>query len=569
MSVERRTALVIPCFNHGKALPRVLDAVAPFGLPVYVVDDGSNAETKEAIARCAASHPFVTVITLPENRGKGAAVIAGARAADAAGFDCFLQLDADGQHNAADIPKMLALSRAYPEDVISARPVYDESVPKGRLYGRYITHFWVWVETRSLEIEDSMMGFRIYPVKSFIALVDRVDVGLRMDFDIEVLVRLYWAGVRTRFLPSRVIYPEDGLSHFDAVKDNIRISKMHAGLFLESLGLPVKKLAAAIGQTKRESGEKSTHWSRIKERRGLYGMKILLALYRAGGRGLFRLCLKPVIFSYWLLGKNARDASRDFLSRAARFNRAAADGAPTDRTSGLAHFDAFGEAIMDKLAAWDRDAKAGAEFRFLTPETERELTAAPGEKGCLLLVSHLGVSEVLRAVAEKERGITVHALVFMQHSPAIKKMLEDVSRESQAHLLPVNDISLATAAYLSECIERGEWVAIAADRTPVTAEAGENDRTVSVSFLGENAPFPIGPYVLASLLKCPVKTLFAVREGNEILISCEKFADRIAVPRKNRGEAIRQYAQQYARRLEDMARRHPYSWFNFYDFWKK
>jgi predicted LPLAT superfamily acyltransferase/glycosyltransferase involved in cell wall biosynthesis len=585
MSVERRTAVVIPCFNHGKALSRVLPKLGQYGLPVYVVDDGSNAETKEALAQLAAEFPFVTVITREANGGKGAAVMTGARAAAAAGCDYFLQIDSDGQHNTDDIPKLLALSRAYPNDVISAKPLYDASVPKGRLYGRYVTHFWVWIETRSFEIEDSMMGFRVYPVKPFMALIEKETLGERMDFDIEVLVRLYWSGVRIRFMPSRVIYPEGGLSHFDAVKDNIRISKMHSMLFFESLGVPVKKIAPLINEAasscknafaglkkgkqegEEEGTEPASHWSRIKERRGLYGMKALLWLYRTGGRSVFRLCLKPVIFSYWLLGKGARTASREYLARLAKFEKA--QGNELKYTSSLAHFNAFGEAILDKLAAWDKDSNIGGSMRFVSPEAEAALTPKEGDKGCLLLVSHLGVSEVCRAVAEKERGMKVHALVFLKHSPAMKQMLEEVARESQANLIAVDEISMTTASCLSECIERGEWVAIAADRTPVTRGAGSRDRTVSVSFLGENAPFPIGPYVLASLLKCPVKTLFAVREGDEILLDCADFAERVSVPRKNREEALERYAQQYAAALEDAARRHPYSWFNFYDFWKK
>src|SRR6185295_7595695 len=106
-----------------------------------------------------------------------------------------LQIDADGQHDAPDIPKFLARARAKPGAVICGVPVYDESVPLGRLVGRYATHVWVWINTLSLAIRDSMCGFRVYPLAPVVALFDAVALGRRMDFDTEVLVRLHWRHV--------------------------------------------------------------------------------------------------------------------------------------------------------------------------------------------------------------------------------------------------------------------------------------------------------------------------------------------------------------------------------------
>jgi hypothetical protein len=108
-------------------------------------------------------------------------------------------------------------------------------VPRGRLYGRYATHVWVWINTLSLDIRDSMCGFRVYPLASLMPLLARVRIGRRMDFDSDVIVRLHWRGVAVVNLPTRVTYPRDGISHFRLWRDNARISAMHARLFLGML----------------------------------------------------------------------------------------------------------------------------------------------------------------------------------------------------------------------------------------------------------------------------------------------------------------------------------------------
>ena len=124
--------------------------------------------------------------------------------------------------------------------------MYDDSVPKGRLVGRYATHIWVWINTLSLDISDSMCGFRMYPLAATLAMLDRNHVGQRMDFDVEVIVRLHWAGVPIRNLPTQVRYPLDGVSHFDLWRDNVRISRMHARLFFGMLPRAPRLLARRL-----------------------------------------------------------------------------------------------------------------------------------------------------------------------------------------------------------------------------------------------------------------------------------------------------------------------------------
>jgi glycosyltransferase involved in cell wall biosynthesis len=194
--MSNAACIVIPIYNHKDAISATVANLVVHGLPLYVVDDGSDEATQQVLAALAQQYAGqLTLLRLPVNGGKGAAVMAGLRAARAAGYTHALQIDADGQHDAADVPRFLEASHANPRAVILGRPVYDASVPKSRLYGRYLTHVWVWIETLSFTIQDSMCGFRLYPLDIACALIDKVKLGTRMDFDIEILVRLHWRRV--------------------------------------------------------------------------------------------------------------------------------------------------------------------------------------------------------------------------------------------------------------------------------------------------------------------------------------------------------------------------------------
>jgi glycosyltransferase involved in cell wall biosynthesis len=228
--------VVVPVYNHPEAIGLMVDGIRPHGVHCLLVDDGSNAECAAVLDRLAAAWPGeVSLLRLPRNRGKGGAVMAGMREAARRGHSHLLQIDADGQHDPGDIPAFLAESREHPDSVVAGCPVYDASVPKARLYGRYATHVWIWINTLSFEIRDSMCGYRVYPLAPTLALIDSVRIGERMDFDCEVLVRMHWRGTPVRNRPTRVTYPLDGVSHFDVLRDNLRISRMHAALFFGML----------------------------------------------------------------------------------------------------------------------------------------------------------------------------------------------------------------------------------------------------------------------------------------------------------------------------------------------
>jgi glycosyltransferase involved in cell wall biosynthesis len=195
-----------------------------------VVDDGSDEATRRELANISDDHPWVTTERLPENTGRGAALRAGYRRAACLGFSHALQLDADGQHEAADAVRILEAARHHPEALILGRPIFDDSAPAHRLWGRKISQFWVYVETLSFAIRDPLCGFRCFPLEPTLRLLERRPMGDRMDFDPEVAVRLLWEGLEVVNVPTRVRYFEGGLSHFDAYHDSVLIARAHVKL---------------------------------------------------------------------------------------------------------------------------------------------------------------------------------------------------------------------------------------------------------------------------------------------------------------------------------------------------
>lgn len=227
--------IIIPNYNHTINLEALIEKLATFKLPVIMVNDGSNAQASQLFNDLAEQFSYLTLIEHQENQGKGSAVQTALKASKAQGYSHALQVDADGQHDLNDVEKLLTESKRYPESLISGKPIYDESVPKHRYYARSITHFWVWIETLSFSIKDTMCGYRVYPLASTVNLIETERLGLRMDFDIEVMVKLYWQRIDIRFLPTAVEYPEHGTSHFRAFEDNVLISWMHTRLFFGML----------------------------------------------------------------------------------------------------------------------------------------------------------------------------------------------------------------------------------------------------------------------------------------------------------------------------------------------
>lgn len=229
-----KVCLAIPVYNHEEALARLLDALRPCGLPCILIDDASD--DPGALDRLALRESsWVRLLRHERNLGKGAAVMTGAREAFRSGSTHLLQIDADGQHEPADVPRFLEAAQAEPAAVVCGVPRFDASAPSARRWGRLATNVWIWINTLSFEIKDGMCGFRLYPLAPLIELDGQARLGQRMDFDPEVLVRLKWRGLGISGVPTKVRYPLNGRSNFKLGLDNWLISRMHTRLFFGML----------------------------------------------------------------------------------------------------------------------------------------------------------------------------------------------------------------------------------------------------------------------------------------------------------------------------------------------
>lgn len=234
---------VIPVYNHHKKIGSVVERLLGFGLSVILIDDGSEPLCAGVLDELNQLDD-VQLIRLPQNSGKGAAVCEGLRHAHVQGFTHALQIDADGQHDLNDVPRFLAVAERYPAAVISGARDYAQ-MPKVRARGRAFSDFWVRVNSLSCHLQDAMCGYRLYPLAFTMALLAKRKVGQRMDFDIDMLVRLYWRGADVINIPTAIIYADEIPSHFDMLRDNVRITWMQIrlvfGMFLRAPKLIMRK----------------------------------------------------------------------------------------------------------------------------------------------------------------------------------------------------------------------------------------------------------------------------------------------------------------------------------------
>lgn len=230
--------VLLPSYNTGPRLTGVVTEVLRHWQPVMVVIDGSTDGSEQPLLELARHDPNLTVLVLPRNSGKGAAVLAGLAAARTRGFTHALVMDADGQHPVAGIAGFMDVSQRRPAAMVLGRPVFGPEVPLERLYGRRITIGLVRITTLGAAIDDPLYGFRVYPVQPLLGVLGARRTGRRYDFDTEAAVRLFWAGVQPINLPSPVRYftrAEGGVSHFHYLRDNLTLARMHATLLGEML----------------------------------------------------------------------------------------------------------------------------------------------------------------------------------------------------------------------------------------------------------------------------------------------------------------------------------------------
>jgi predicted LPLAT superfamily acyltransferase len=303
----------------------------------------------------------------------------------------------------------------------------------------------------------------------------------------------------------------------------------------------------------------ASRWSELREVGFLSGIRFLFWVYRKGGMLVFKIALQPVLLYYFLSNRTARSASLDYLRRIKRYFPEC-DLPKPGLLLAYRHFNAFATSSLDRLAVW-ADTNMLDQIQF--PNRPLLMQQLSTGRGAVLLGAHLGNMEICRGLSTRNPDLKLNILVHTPNAQKFNNLLTEVVKDSSINLIEVSELSPATAILLQKRIEEGEFIAILADRIPVS----DSRRCTRVPFLGQSAPFPNGPFILAALLKCPVYTLFCARAGKLYDISCDEFAQEVRLPRNDRERALADYIQRYARALENRLRDYPLQWFNFYPFW--
>jgi glycosyltransferase involved in cell wall biosynthesis len=230
--------VIVPSYNSGRLLEDTLRSCLEVWQPVIAVIDGSTDGSASRARDLTDGTDRLEVITHEQNAGKGGAVLTGMERAATRGMTHAAVFDADGQHEAAELPRFMAASAAHPEAMILGVPVFGADAPALRVSGRRVGNWWTNLETWWGGIDDSLFGFRVYPIAPSLRILRGIRGGRRFDFDTQLAVRLYWAGVPPLSLSTPVRYPErasGGVSHFRYLQDNLLLTRVHIGLFLRSL----------------------------------------------------------------------------------------------------------------------------------------------------------------------------------------------------------------------------------------------------------------------------------------------------------------------------------------------
>ena len=302
---------------------------------------------------------------------------------------------------------------------------------------------------------------------------------------------------------------------------------------------------------------RATHWAEMGESTFAAGLWLLYGVHRLFGRFPLRLFLYPVVSYYWLTQPVARRASLDYLRRM-QAAHGALGGAPGWRHS-FRHFLSFAETIADKTLAFSGRYRF-EQVRYVGREAVDEMIARG--QGAILMTAHMGCLELCQAAADRQPGLKLTVLVHTRHAERFNRVLRRLNPDCSVKLLQVTDVDAATAVMLAERVAAGEFVAIAGDRVPV-----KPSKTTRARFLGQDAAFPVGAYVLASLIKCPLLLLGCVREPQGHVVYFERLAERVELPRGQRNEHIAALAAVFVQRLEALLVKAPYDWFNFFPFW--
>jgi len=311
------------------------------------------------------------------------------------------------------------------------------------------------------------------------------------------------------------------------------------------------------------STDNKPHWSSMREAGTLFGLKFLRFVHQVFGRWLVSLCLLPTVLYFVLLRPASRQSSQAFLTRHYRQYPSFWSKKP-GLWATCKHFYVFAETVVDKLLSWFVEIDVD---QFIIEHPERIDDIMQDSRGQLIIGSHMGNLEYCRGFMHRYRDKVINILVHDKHSANYNTIMQQMNSESRLNVFQVDEFDIPTMLTIKSKIDAGEWVFIAGDRSPLSG----GERTVPVEFLGATAHLPIGPYMLAKGLGCPVKMMFSYCDyfssGKPVRFEIVPFAEQVTLDRKQRNEQLQRYAQRFADALQAQCSKAPYQWFNFYDFW--
>ncbi len=526
--------IVVPVYNHASTLLAVLHDLSLLEYPVLIVNDGSTDKVEIPLAQ----FPQYDVVHHPHNRGKGAAIATAMGFAADHGYQAILTFDADGQHLARDISRLVAVHRGAPEAlIIGARDFNNPAsgdVPTSSKFGRSFSNFWIWTETGRW-LSDTQTGLRIYPVDT--AWLKTVK-GYRYSFEIEAITRLLWQGREAICVPVSTYYPlrSERISHFHAVTDNFWNTLVHFRL----LFLQVFKLLG-IYRPKKYSN------ARRPELKGI-GMTASI-IKHFGSPTAYMLMVLPVLYSLLSRGYERRGAL-EFYKRCRPAWR------PWRRVLGVLHnYAQFGASIIDRT---NPEGHSLVVPRFTSGREATLAKALP--KGAILLGAHYGDWAL---IASRVKPFLAGTLGLVADPSVTPQFFAELESRFQGKLRVINSRQdvLGFALSVKEVLDDNGNVAFLADRSDRSGQ----DETLSCEFFGEVCLWPKAPFALAARLQVPVVFLSSTKGG---LKPADTYSIEFQVlcqgdKRIRESEVLKLYVKA----LELRVAAAPQHWFNFFPFW--
>ena len=306
---------------------------------------------------------------------------------------------------------------------------------------------------------------------------------------------------------------------------------------------------------------KAHRWAAEKERGNRLVLTLSVWMARHCPTWLVWITVRVVAGYYFFTSRRARRNIAEYHRRLREtFPQVILPG----RFAVFRHFIAFASAIGDRFAVWQGRIGMGDVVIDRDDAMYAKMYDPPANaRGQILLCSHLGNVEITRALVERFSRFRLTVLVHTRHAQFFSAALAKAGA-SDLRLLQVGALDAASMLRLCERLDDGEWVAIAADRTPLYGERQERIR-----FLGKETAFAQGPWLLSGLLQAPVNTLFCLKEAGRYHLYFDHFCAPLHWNRENRRHVVRAHMQRYARVLERFCAKAPLQWFNFYDFWQE